>query len=99
MDRRRGSYQSLVNATWGTGSALGAAAGGWLVETVGWRWEFGIQVPLLVLIFAASFVAIPHDIGLRGKPRKTVRQVLREFDLRGSGLLTVATAAFILGVV
>ncbi|EGX92907.1 MFS transporter, putative [Cordyceps militaris CM01] len=95
---RRGSFQALINATWGTGSAIGAAAGGWLAETVGWRWEFGIQVPLLVVIFVASWVAIPRDIGIRGKPAKTVVQALREFDLVGSGLLTAATAAFILGV-
>ncbi len=84
---------------WGAGSAIGAAAGGWLAETVGWRWEFGIQVPLLVLIFGASFVAIPDDIGIRGKPAKTALQALREFDLKGSGLLTASTTAFILGLV
>lgn len=84
---------------WGAGSAIGAAAGGWLAETVGWRWEFGIQVPLLVLIFGTSFVAIPGDIGIRGKPSKTARQALREFDLKGSGLLTASTTAFILGLV
>ncbi|KAJ4164652.1 hypothetical protein LMH87_006315 [Akanthomyces muscarius] len=95
---RRGSFQSLINAMWGAGSAIGAAAGGWLAETVGWRWEFGIQVPLLVLIFGASFVAIPDDIGIRGKPAKTALQALREFDLKGSGLLTASTTAFILGL-
>ncbi|TQV98827.1 hypothetical protein V2A60_007476 [Cordyceps javanica] len=95
---RRGSFQALINATWGAGSAIGAAAGGWLAETVGWRWEFGIQVPLLVLIFASSFFAIPRDIGIRGKPAKTVMQALREFDLKGSALLTTSTTTFILGL-
>ncbi|KAM3515788.1 hypothetical protein MY11210_000559 [Beauveria gryllotalpidicola] len=93
---RRGSFQALFNATWGAGSAIGAATGGWLAETVGWRWEFGIQVPPLLLIFAMSFVAIPDDIGLWGKPAKTVLQALREFDLMGSGLSTASTTALIL---
>ncbi|OAA45803.1 Major facilitator superfamily domain, general substrate transporter [Beauveria brongniartii RCEF 3172] len=93
---RRSSFQALFNATWGAGSAIGAATGGWLAETVGWRWEFGIQVPPLLLIFGASFVAIPDDIGLLGKPAKTVLQALREFDLVGSGLSTATTTALIL---
>ncbi|KAM3537971.1 hypothetical protein ARSEF1564_009113 [Beauveria bassiana] len=93
---RRSSFQALFNATWGAGSAIGAATGGWLAETVGWRWEFGIQVPPLLLIFGASFVAIPDDIGLWGKPAKTVLQALREFDLVGSGLSTATTTALIL---
>ncbi|KGQ12245.1 Vacuolar basic amino acid transporter 1 [Beauveria bassiana D1-5] len=96
---RRSSFQALFNATWGAGSAIGAATGGWLAETVGWRWEFGIQVPPLLLIFGASFVAIPDDIGLWGKPAKTVLQALREFDLVGSGLSTATTTALILTLV
>ncbi|KAJ6784006.1 hypothetical protein PWT90_07783 [Aphanocladium album] len=95
---RRGSFQSLINAVWGAGTAAGAASGGWLAETVGWRWEFGIQVPVLLLIFGASFVAIPDDIGIRGKPPRTVLQALQEFDLRGSALLTTSTTTFILGL-
>lgn len=84
---------------WGAGTAIGAAAGGWLAETVGWRWEFGIQVPALLFIFGTSFVAIPDDIGIRGKPAKTLMEALGEFDVKGSALLTTSTTTIILGLV
>ncbi|KAM3561649.1 hypothetical protein MY1884_002267 [Beauveria asiatica] len=89
---------SLFNGTWGAGSAVGAATGGWLAETLGWRWEFGIQVPPLLLVFGASFAAIPDNVGLWGKPARTALQALREFDLVGSGLSTATTTALILAL-
>jgi MFS family permease len=39
----RGSFQSLLNLAFGIGSSLGAAVGGFLADTLGWRWEFSIQ--------------------------------------------------------
>lgn len=39
----RGNYQSYINIVFGSGSALGAATGGFLADNLGWRWEFGIQ--------------------------------------------------------
>lgn len=56
-------------------------------------------MPPLLLIFVVCFIAIPDDIGLQGKPAKTVMQALREFDVKGSLLLTTSTTLFILGLV
>lgn len=39
----RGVYQSYINIVYGLGSALGVAAGGAMADTLGWRWEFGVQ--------------------------------------------------------
>ena len=39
----RGSYQSILNLAFGIGSSLGVAMGSFLVDTLGWRWEFSIQ--------------------------------------------------------
>ena len=41
---RRGTYQSYVNVVYGVASASGAALGGVMADSLGWRWEFGIQV-------------------------------------------------------
>ncbi|KAM0259052.1 hypothetical protein ACHAQJ_003553 [Trichoderma viride] len=94
---RRGNYQSYVNVTFGAGAALGAALGGAMAEALGWRWEFGIQIPPLLLCVAVSVVVIPNDIGLKG-PRKGVVEALREFDFKGSVLLTMSTTSAILGL-
>lgn len=96
--RRRGSYQSYVNVNVGIGSAFGAALGGAIAEALGWRWEFGVQLPALVLCIIIAIFAIPSDIGCYG-PRKSVGDIIREFDFKGSLLLTVATTFFILGLV
>lgn len=96
--RRRGTYQSYVTANFGAGSALGAALGGAMAEALGWRWEFGVQVPPLLLCMAMSAVVIPDDIGLQG-PRRGIFDAMRQFDFGGSALLTVSTTTAILGLV
>jgi len=99
--RRRGAYQSFINVTFGVGSALGSALGGAMAEALGWRWEFGVQIPPLLLCIGVSAVAIPADLGVVecGRERKGVWAALREFDARGSLLLTGAISFLILGLV
>ncbi|KAK7403131.1 hypothetical protein QQX98_011121 [Neonectria punicea] len=93
----RGKFQSYINANYGVSSALGAATGGAMADYFGWRWEFGIQVPPLLLCMAISMVAIPDDLGILGE-RKSVWQALREFDAKGSLLLTTSITFVILGL-
>ena len=80
------------------GGALGAALGGTLAEALGWRWEFGMQVPLLVLVLIVAELALPKDIGLEEGQRKSALEVLRGFDVAGSFLLTGCVAFLILGL-
>lgn len=94
---RRGSYQSYMNMVYGVGSALGAAVGGAMAEALGWRWEFGVQIPPMVICLCISAVAIPDGLGIQGE-RKSVVQAIREFDAKGSVLLTVSVSFLILGL-
>lgn len=82
----------------GTGSALGVAFGGFLAETIGWRWEFGVQVPLLVLVTGVAVIAIPDGIGAQEQSGKSRWAALRKFDTKGSILLTISLAFLILGI-
>ncbi|KAM6533465.1 hypothetical protein FALCPG4_006447 [Fusarium falciforme] len=93
----RGAYQSYINMNYGVGSALGAATGGAMADYFGWRWEFGVQVPPLLLCMAVAWVAIPDDLGIEGE-RKGVWQALKEFDAKGSLLLTTSITFVILGL-
>ncbi|KAM0431787.1 hypothetical protein ACHAPT_005037 [Fusarium lateritium] len=94
----RGAYQSYINLNYGVGSALGAATGGAMADYFGWRWEFGVQVPPLLLCMVVAWVAIPDDLGIEGE-RKGVWQALKEFDAKGSLLLTTSITFGILGLV
>ncbi|KFA67817.1 hypothetical protein S40285_06970 [Stachybotrys chlorohalonatus IBT 40285] len=96
---QRPTYQSYVNVVYGIGSALGAALGGAMAEALGWRWEFGIQVPVLLLCLVVSQLCIPSDLGLQAASASgTVWDAFAEFDFIGSILLTVSVTFFILGL-
>ncbi|KAI1419249.1 major facilitator superfamily domain-containing protein [Xylaria sp. FL1777] len=96
---RRGTYQSIINAIYGVAAASGAAFGGVLADTLGWRWEFGVQLVPLILCLITAFFSMPADLG-RHKERKkqTLFQALRGFDFKGSVLLTSSTTFLILGL-
>lgn len=87
-----------MNMVYGVSSALGAAVGGAMAEALGWRWEFGVQIPPMVICLCISAVAIPDDLGIQGE-RKSVVQAIREFDAKGSVLLTLSVSFLILGLV
>ena len=96
--RRRGAYQSYVNIMYGIGSASGAALGGVMADGLGWRWEFGIQVPPILLTLAITAWVIPRDLGVQGK-RETLLEAAKAFDFAGSLLLTTSITFLILGLV
>jgi hypothetical protein len=71
-----------------------------LADHLGWRWEFGIQVPPLLLCLAAAIAVIPADLGrAESGAGADVMGSLRAFDFAGSVLLTVAVTCFVLGLV
>ena len=96
----RGTYQSILNLAFGFGSSLGAAMGGFLADALGWRWEFAIQVPPIVLCLVIAWVATPDDLGphLSRHSDVTVWQTLKSFDLAGSFLLTMSVTFLILAL-
>ncbi|CAN8106308.1 unnamed protein product [Discula destructiva] len=95
---RRGAYQSYINMIYGVGSTLGAALGGFMADYLGWRWEFGIQVPPLLLCVGISTLIIPNNLGLGSKKQQTVFQALKSFDFKGAFCLVCAITFLILGL-
>ncbi|SFE18447.1 Major Facilitator Superfamily protein [Actinacidiphila alni] len=71
------------------GLALGPTVGGLLVSTLGWRWVFGINVPIGAVALVAGHYLLP---------RTRERQRVDGFDRAGVALLAVATTALLLGV-
>ncbi|EKD21705.1 uncharacterized protein L3040_004928 [Drepanopeziza brunnea f. sp. 'multigermtubi'] len=95
----RGAYQSYINIVYGAGSALGAATGGAIADSLGWRWEFGIQVPLLAVALCIATSSVPNKLGLvAGAEKKTVWEAMKVFDYKGSILLTTFITFLILGL-
>ncbi len=71
------------------GLALGPTLGGLLVGTVGWRWVFGINVPVGVVAVVAGHYLLP---------RTRERTPLGRLDWPGLLLLGTAVTAGLLGV-
>jgi MFS family permease len=71
------------------GLALGPTVGGALVDTVGWRWVFGINVPIGVIALIAGHYLLP---------RTHSRNRSQGFDWPGLALLALASTSGLLGV-
>lgn len=96
----RGIYQSYINLSFGLGSALGAALGGFLCDRLGWRWTFGIQVPYILVCLLTAWITTPGTLGpnLAKNSKKGVWETIKGFDLLGSFLLTTSVTFLILGL-
>jgi MFS family permease len=71
------------------GLALGPTLGGLLVSTVGWRWVFGINIPVGIMAIVAGHYLLP---------RTRERTPVTGFDWPGLTLLAVATTGLLLAV-
>ena len=95
--RSRGIYQGIMNIVFGTGSTLGAPIGGILADSIGWRWGFGVQVPLCLL----SLTMVYNFINLERPASSTAqsaKEKLARIDFIGAILLVSAVTCLILGL-
>jgi MFS family permease len=80
-------------------AALGLPIGGVLVETVGWRWVFLVNVPVALIALAAAIIWIPSDPA-RDAPMHA-REILSRIDLTGIigfGMTMTALLAFLFSI-
>ncbi|KAK8135521.1 MFS general substrate transporter [Apiospora sp. TS-2023a] len=59
--REVATWQSGVNLASTTGRSLGGPVGGWLADTVGWRWSFLGQVPLFLIAIGLCMAWLPGN--------------------------------------
>ncbi|KAI1916883.1 hypothetical protein LOZ61_000785 [Ophidiomyces ophidiicola] len=91
-------YRSYVNVVSITGRSLGPALGGYLVDTVGWRWSFLGQIPLATVcaILAAYYIPIctsfPPDVEgeISKNSNPSLSSTLRRIDFAGLFFLTLS---------
>ena len=73
-DRAIGTWSGLA----GLASAIGPFVGGWLVDSVSWRWVFYLNLPLVAIAVAVTVAAVPES---------------RDGDMRGWEALDIPGAA------
>ena len=89
-----GRSRNIAMGVWGglagLGGTLGVVAGGVLVDSLGWRWVFFVNVPIVLALIAITpaFVA-----------ESRARHGARTFDIAGALLSTFGLLALVFGVV
>ncbi|MEA2390134.1 MAG: hypothetical protein QOK31_243 [Solirubrobacteraceae bacterium] len=84
--RDRGRYMGLIGAVFAVSSVAGPLLGGFLVETISWRWVFYVNMPIGVLaVLVVAFRLHLHTPSQR-----------RSIDYLGALLLTAGVSALIL---
>src|SRR5882757_8017562 len=68
------------------GPALGPVLGGYLTDTLGWRWIFFINLPVGILAVIAAYIFLPRD--------EEAQLEHASIDWAGIGLLTLGLACF-----
>lgn len=65
--KARGQAFAVWGGTIGAATALGPVIGGWLAEHTTWRWAFGINIPLAILIIVLAVVFIDRSPQTSGR--------------------------------
>ncbi|MEW9552705.1 MFS transporter [Nonomuraea sp. NPDC050783] len=89
----RADRPRAVGAWSGLGGVAGAAGpllGGWLVQSVGWRWAFLVNLPFALLVVV---------VALRHVPESRDEQAAGRFDVLGAVLAALALAGITYGLI
>ncbi|MCX5042329.1 MFS transporter [Aldersonia sp. NBC_00410] len=84
--RERGRYQGLFGAVFGLASVAGPLLGGFLVDSLNWRWVFYVNLPIGAVALVAVILVLPT----------TTAQVKPMIDYVGVLLLASAATSIVL---
>ncbi|KAI9264268.1 major facilitator superfamily domain-containing protein [Phascolomyces articulosus] len=96
---QRGQYQSYVSSVQTLGIALGSPLGGFITDTLGWRYAFKLNIiPLICISYYYTFHFTNYnmiDISREGQQQKTLLwKKLKSIDFMGAFLLGLANLSF-----
>lgn len=90
----RGRERAIAFAVWGSTiggmAAVGPLLGGWLTTYFSWRWAFGINVPLGIIIFIGVIILVDESRE-QGAPRRV--------DVVGALLSVVLFSTLVFGLI
>ncbi|KAK9248387.1 major facilitator superfamily domain-containing protein [Lipomyces tetrasporus] len=97
--RQRSLLQGIGSVLYNAGASLGGVFGGFITETLGWRWAFLLQVPFVVI----SSVAIYFNLKSKPAPLSSdsaseIADKLSRIDFAGSITLVLSLVLYLLGL-
>ena len=87
--RERGIAFAVWGSTIGGMAAVGPLLGGWLTADFSWRWAFGINLPLGILIIVGALLVV----------RESRADVQQGVDLVGAALSVVLFTSLVFGLI
>ena len=84
----RGKWQGLLFATFGLATVIGPTLGGFLTDSLGWRWIFYVNLPIGVVAIIAASLTLPSIA--QGEQRK--------IDWTGVAFLALAAIPLLLAL-
>ncbi|XHG08024.1 hypothetical protein AWENTII_011152 [Aspergillus wentii] len=94
--REVASWRAYVNISMTLGRSVGGPVGGWLTDSIGWRWLFILQAPLIgiaaILVCAKLNISYP---GTNVTPKESKTSPLRRVDFLGTFLLAAAIVSIV----
>jgi MFS family permease len=86
--KQRGTFQGYMNIVFASGMSLGAPVGGIMTDVFGWRWSFGIQIPLIVI--STSIVMFRFHLPNRETSTEPMKEKLKRVDFFGAFTLVIS---------
>ncbi|MFI0354136.1 MFS transporter [Actinomadura sp. 9N407] len=90
-----GVYGSMIAGMAGLGPLIGGAVG----SSAGWRWAFGVNLPIGIALIAGALLLMPETRVARTRAATGVRGVLREIDWPGGLLSALGFGALVCGLI
>lgn len=94
------AWRSFVNIAATVGRSLGGPVGGWLTDTIGWRWSFYGQCPLILIGLILILWKIPSKTTKSDELEEEISlsQKLKRVDVLGAITLASTISAFLLAL-
>ncbi|KAG2233448.1 hypothetical protein INT48_008854 [Thamnidium elegans] len=94
--RERGKYQGYANIAYGLGSVIGAPLGGLITDSVGWRYCFYINLPLLIIsLYVAIFLLTDYNLKEQ-EVQVTMVEKFKAIDYLGAITVVTTVICFLL---
>jgi EmrB/QacA subfamily drug resistance transporter len=99
----RGRERAIAFAVWGSTiggmTAVGPLLGGWLTTYFSWRWAFGINIPLGIVIIVGVLVFVRESREPRESQDSRAGDATQRIDVVGAVLSVVTSAALVFGLI
>ncbi|KAJ5307029.1 hypothetical protein N7508_006044 [Penicillium antarcticum] len=97
--RQRGMYQAIQNVSYGFGAICGASFGGSIVDSIGWRWCFFLQVPVSLFALVMGYIVLKFPArSTDTSPGRRTQGTWHQIDFLGACLLILALSTQLVGL-